>query len=263
MRVFDFNRAIVRTPGTSVVHGLRNDHSVVPDYAGAAKEHAAYVAALEALGLKADVLPALEELPDSVFVEDPALVFSEAAILLRPGAPSRLGEAGAMREALAPRFSRLLELPGEGFADGGDVLVTPEFVFIGLSARTNRDGAIALQMRLAELGRESRLAEVPAGVLHFKTAVSLLDAETVFATPAMAASGIFADFRIVTTPEGEEAAANALRINDTVLIGASFPRTAEVLSQHGLAVRTLPVDEIGKLDAGLSCMSLRWSEGAK
>src|SRR5690242_1769777 len=125
MRVFDFTQAIVRTPAHSVVDGLREDASAVPDFARIAREHGAYVSVLRAAGLSVDVLSPLEAFPDSVFVEDPALVFAEGAILLRPGAPSRLGERDSMREALRRHFGSIAEL-GEGeFADGGDVLVTP------------------------------------------------------------------------------------------------------------------------------------------
>jgi dimethylargininase len=95
-------------------------------------------------------------------------------------------------------------------------------------------------------------------VLHFKTAVSLLDETTLFMTQAMASSGHFAGFDIVPTPPGEEAAANALRVNGTVFAGAHFPRTIDLLTRRGYHVMPLPVSEIAKLDAGLSCMSLRW-----
>ena len=258
MHVFDFTHAIVRTPGRSVVDGLRDDPGAVPRYSEILKEHAAYVTALAGAGVHVDILPPLEDFPDSVFVEDPALVFGDGAILLRPGAPSRLGERDAMREALTARFERVLELGQGEFTDGGDVLVTPAAVFIGLSKRTNAAGAAALLSHLAALGRHARIVETPRGVLHFKTAVSLLAEDTLLATPAMAASGLFADFKIVPTPDGEEAAANALRVNDTVFAGAHFPRTIESLTKAGYAVAPLPVREIAKLDAGLSCMSLRW-----
>lgn len=120
MSVFHFNRAIVREPGRSVVRGLRNDASAMPDFDGVMHEHRAYVAALRAAGLAVDVLPALENFPDSVFVEDPALVFSEGAIVLRPGAPSRRDEAEAMSAALSSRFERVLAIE-RGHADGGDI----------------------------------------------------------------------------------------------------------------------------------------------
>ena len=258
MRVFDFTHAIVRTPGRSIVDGLRDDHSVVPDYHEILKEHAAYVTALTVAGVAVDILPPLEAFPDSVFVEDPALVFGNGAILLRPGAPSRMDERDAMREALTARFDRVLELGEGAFADGGDVLVTPDVVFIGLSKRTSARGAAALVAHLAALGRKARIVETPPGVLHFKTAVSLLAEDTLLATKAMASAGPFAEFKIVLTPDGEEAAANALRVNDTVFAGAHFPRTIELLTRAGHNVIPLAVREIAKLDAGLSCMSLRW-----
>ena len=258
MRVFDFDSAIVREPGRSVVDGLRDDPTAQPDFEGILKEHTAYVAALRAAGLAVDVLAPLEQFPDSVFVEDPALVFPEGAILLRPGAATRLGEAAEMRGALQRHFDRVLELEGDEHADGGDVLVTPETVFIGLSARTNHRGADALIAKLASLGRKARIAQTPKSILHFKTAVSLLDEDAVLATRPMAESGIFDGYRIVVVPEGEDAAANALRVNDTVLIGDRFPRTIDLLAGQGSKLQPLPVTEIGKLDAGLSCMSLRW-----
>ncbi|HTW36086.1 MAG TPA: arginine deiminase family protein [Rhizomicrobium sp.] len=258
MRVFDFTNAIVREPGQNVIDGLREDRSVAPDFAGVRREHATYVAVLREAGLTVDVLPPLEAFPDSIFVEDPALVFREGAILLRPGAPTRLGEREEMRGALTRHFEQVLELDGDEYADGGDVMVTPDVIFIGMSARTNRVGAEALVKKLARLGRKAKTAETPKSILHFKTAASLLDEETVLATKTMAGSSIFDGFRTVVTPAGEEAAANALRVKDTVLVGARFPRTIDLLTEEGYAVKALPVTEIGKLDAGLSCMSLRW-----
>ncbi len=258
MRVFDFTRAIVREPGHSVVDGLRSDASAVPDAAGVRREHKAYVAALRAAGLKVDVLSPLEAYPDSIFVEDPALVFGEGAILLSPGAPSRAGERDAMRDALTRRFERVLELEPDELADGGDVLVTPGVIYIGLSGRTDAKGATALRDRLAELGREAKIVETPRDVLHFKTAVSLLAEDTVLATQAMVASGIFDRMRIVLTAPAEDGAANALRLNDTILAGACYPRTIDRIAKLGITVQPLAVTEIAKLDAGLSCMSLRW-----
>jgi dimethylargininase len=258
MRIFDFDSAIVREPGRSVVDGLRDDPRAQPDYAGIVADHAAYVAALTAAGVAVEVLPPLEAFPDSVFVEDPALVFGEGAILLRPGAPSRLGERDAMRDTLARRFPRVLELVDGEYADGGDVLVTPDTVFIGLSKRTTPAGAAALAHHLHALGRTARIVATPPGVLHFKTAVSLLDESTLLMTQAMASSGLFAGFDIVVTPPGEEAAANALRVNETVFVGAHFPRTIDLLTGRGYNTVPLPVSQIAKLDAGLSCMSLRW-----
>lgn len=257
MRVFDFDHAIVRRPGRSVVNGIRKGGDA-PTYEGVVAEHDAYVEALRTAGLTVDVLPPLEAFPNSVFVEDPALVFGEGAILLRPGVASRLGEAEEIRPVLARHFDRVLELEGEQYADGGDVLVTQEEVFIGLSKRTSREGAQALAEKLGELGRKASIAQTPRDILHFKTASSILDEHTVMVTRAMAESGIFAGLKVLVVPQGEEGAANFLRLNDTVLVGALYPRTVEMLRNSGFNAKPMAVTEIAKIDAGLSCMSLRW-----
>jgi len=260
MRVFNFNSAIARTPGKSVINGLRATAGPAPGFENIVAEHQTYIAALQAAGVEVTVLDALEQFPDSIFVEDPALVFSEAAILLRPGAPSRMAEAKELASTLAARFPKVLQLR-EGFADGGDILVTPDRVLVGLSARTNASGAADLQRLLESIGRQSRVVEVPRGTLHLKTDCSLVDEETILATPELARSGLLGSYRILVVPEEERHAANALRINEVMFIRAGCPRTLELLQQHGLNVLTLPVSEIAMIDAGLSCMSLRWFDG--
>jgi dimethylargininase len=257
LKVFDFNSAIVREPAMSVVNGLRAGAGPSPDYPRVVLEHRAYADALRAAGLDVTVLPALEAYPDSMFVEDPALVFTQAAILLNPGAPSRQGEARELIATLEARFPDVLRLE-EGHADGGDILVTPERVFIGLSARTDESGAAALRRLLASIGITSDIVRVPPGTLHLKTDCSLLDEETILATPAIASSELLRGFRVLVAPDGETHACNAVRVNDVVLMRAGCPRTRDILVAHGLSVVTLPTDEIAKIDAGLSCMSLRW-----
>ena len=102
------------------------------------------------------------------------------------------------------------------------------------------------------------IAETPPGVLHFKTGCSLIDEETVFALPQMASSPAFAGLRVVAVPEGETKAANKLRIRDAALIGDSFPKSREIIESFGIRTIGLKVEQIGRIDAGLSCMSLRW-----
>ena len=256
--VYNFDSAIVRLPPESVTRGLRAEDRGAPTHAGVTSEHRLYIEALESAGVAVETLPALEEFPDCLFVEDPALVFPEGAILLRPGAQSRFGETAAIEPVLRRRFAKVLSLPAPGSADGGDVLVTPDKVMIGLSDRTTRAGAEALITLLAELGREGVIVTTPPGVLHFKSDCSLLDASTMLATARLAASGVFEGLRVLLVPEGEEAAANALRVNDRVFIGAGYPRTAAMLEAEGYSMVRLPTTEIAKIDAGLSCMSLRW-----
>lgn len=258
--VYEFNSAIVRRPGASVVEGLRAGDRGNPDYQGVIAEHEAYVEALRASGVEVTVLPALEAFPDSVFVEDPALVFTEGAILLRPGAATRAGETAEIAPTLRAMFETVIEAPTDGFADGGDVLTTPEAVMIGLSARTDRAGAEALTSSLETLGKKARIVETPKGVLHFKTDCSLIDGETVLATHRLAGTGFFKGLRELVVPSGEEPAANALRVNNVFFVGADYPRTIDMLDAAGYEVVALKTTEIGKIDAGLSCMSLRWRQ---
>jgi dimethylargininase len=255
---FNYTHAIVRTPGRSVVSGLRDGGGPDPDYVALIAEHQAYVETLRTLGVEVDVLPAAEAFPDSIFVEDPALVFTEGAIILNLAAQSRAGEAALIAPALHRHFDRVLAMKGPGHADGGDVLVLPDRVLIGLSGRTDRVGAEELVALLAQLGKTAEIAETPPGVLHFKTGCSLIDEETVFALPQMVDSPVFAGLRVIPVPSGEEKAANKLRIGDKILIGSNFPRSIALIESLGGSPIPMPVTEIAKIDAGLSCMSLRW-----
>lgn len=257
MGAFDFTHALLRSPARTVTDGLRDGDHAGPAYADVAREHAAYAAALKDLGLVVEVLPPLEAYPDSIFVEDPALVFGEGAILLNPGAPTRAGEVGEIAPELAKRFDHVLSI-GEGHVDGGDVLVTPSEVLIGLSARTDRKGANALLAALAGLGRKGRMVATPPGVLHFKTGCGMIDEETVAVIPELDDNYLFGRLRRLVLPEDEKPAANLLRIRDTILIGEGFPKTRKMIEDMGIETRALPVSEIAKIDAGLSCMSLRW-----
>ncbi|MEY9559300.1 dimethylargininase [Sinorhizobium fredii] len=179
--VYHFNSIIARTPSRSVVDGLRAEDRGSPTYEGVKAEHDAYLEAMRDAGVKATVLPPLEAFPDSIFVEDPALVFTEGAIVLRPGAATRVRETEEIAPTLREMFETVLDLPA-GHADGGDVLTTRESVMTGLSARTDRAGAEALQACLDRLGRKSEIVATPEGVLHFKTDCSLLDDETILST---------------------------------------------------------------------------------
>ncbi len=222
------------------------------------QEHGIYVQSLEAAGVDVTVLPALEDFPDSVFVEDAALCAGGVAIILRPGAPSRRGEADAIQRTLCTAFERVINLPGHGFVDGGDVLLAQDEAFIGLSARTNQEGLEALSTQLIELGYRPKKVETPSDILHFKTDCGLLDAETVFATRRLAKTGCFDGYRLILAPDGEEASANLIRVNDIVLISAGFPETEALLQDAGYNVVTIPTSQAALVDGGLSCMSLRF-----
>jgi dimethylargininase len=182
-------------------------------------------------------------------------------VLLNPGTESRAGEGAFLRPTLEAMFERVLTLP-EGHADGGDVLAMGDAVYIGLSARTDRMGAEALARLLESSGRRAVVAQTPPSVLHLKTASSIVDEETILATRDLAASGVYAGYRVLEIPEGEEAGANVLRVNDTILAGTRFPRILDLLDGHGARVVCLENSEIEKIDAGFTCMSLRWFGGS-
>lgn len=254
---FHFTHAIARRPAPSAVKGLRADGGPDPDFAALAAEHAGYVAALADAGLAVTVLDPLDAYPDALFVEDPALVFPGTAILLNPGAPSRAGEVAELRPALSDHFAEVLAL-GHGYADGGDVLMMPGRAFIGLSARTDQAGAAALARLLEGLGLRAEVVSTPADILHLKTGCSLIDDETVLAMPSLAASGIFADYRVLTVPEGEAGGANVLRLPDRVLMGRGYPGIRGLIEGLDLPVVEIETSSIAMIDAGLTCMSLRW-----
>src|SRR5690606_21707713 len=142
---------------------------------------------------------------------------------LKPGAPSRRGEAAVLRPELEKRFDAVVDLPEEASIDGGDVLVTDAEVLVGLSARTNAAGIAALAEALAPHGYRVRQAGTPAGVLHLKSDCATLGEDAVLATQRLAAAGCFSGYRVIETAEGEEAAANAIRGNDLGLLGAGVP----------------------------------------
>lgn len=258
-RSFEFTHALCRTPSMSVTDGLRASDHGDPDPLAFGAEHAAYVSALRAVGCEVAVLPADEAFPDSVFIEDPALVLNGTAIVLRPGAETRLGEAAALRPALVDHMNDVIDLRTEGFVDGGDILCTDDRVLLGLSARTNAQGAQDLRAVVEGLGYRLDVLQTPPEILHFKTESSLLDGETVLATPALKASGAFDGLNVIETAGGEEAAANAIRVNDYVFLSAGYPKTADRLDAAGYSVKVLNTSQAALVDGGLSCMSLRYS----
>lgn len=258
-RSFRFTHAITRRPSGSITAGLRAVDTGTPDLALMQAHHADYVAALRSTGAEVIELDAMEAYPDSVFVEDTALCLPEGAVVMRPGAPSRLGEAAEMAPHLAALYGQVLHIDGPSFIEGGDILVTGTEILVGRSARTDAAGVAELTRLVTPWGHRVREVFTPAGVLHFKTDCSLLDGETILATPRLAASGCFADYRVVHTAEGEEACANAIRFNDLVIMPAGFPRTRDKLLAAGYTLREIGNSECAKLDGGMSCLSLRFT----
>ncbi len=256
---FRFSHAITRKPGRSITGGLRAVDTGAPDLATMLAHHADYVAALKSTGATVIELDALEAFPDSVFVEDTALCLPQGAIVMRPGAPTRLGEAAEMAPHLKALYADVKHIQGPGFIEGGDILTTETEILVGTSARTNAAGVEELSRLVAPWGHKVRVVTTPPGVLHFKTDCSLLDAETILATETLDASGCFKGYRVIHTAPGEAACANTIRFNDLVIMPAGFPRTAEKLAKAGYQLREVGNSECAKLDGGMSCLSLRFT----
>ncbi len=259
-RSFRFTHAVLRAPADSCIDGISTQSGPPLDVERFREQHGAYCEALKAAGVRTEVLPPLESYPDSVFVEDAALCFDGRAVVLRPGAPSRAGEAAEIAPHLESLMPDHVSFIDRGHVDGGDILLADDDAFIGLSARTNGDGVEALRPALESSGYTVRVARTPDGVLHFKSDCALLDERTIFATPALAAAGWFGQgYEIIETPAGESAAANLIRVNDHVILRDGFPRTRELLESRGYRVIVVDVGEAARLDGGLSCISLRFS----
>ncbi len=258
-RSYTFSHAIVRKPGAGIVNGLRAVDTGTPDLERFLKDHATYTSLLRSTGAAVVVLDALDDYPDSVFAEDAALCLPEVAIAMRPGAPSRLGEADAMISVLSEYYDEVVSIEEPGFIDGGDILVTEREILVGQSARTDAAGIAELKRITSRRDYKVREVETPAGVLHFKTDCSLLDEETVLATDRLSDTGCFEGYNIIRTADGEEAAANAIRFNELVIVPAGFPKTADKLSAAGYNVSEVGNTEAAKLDGGMSCLSLRFS----
>ncbi len=259
---FRFTHAITRRPSASIIDGLRAVDVGAPDLALMQAHHADYVVALRSTGARVVELAGLTAYPDSVFVEDTALCLPEGAVVMRPGAPTRRGEAAEMAPHLAALYGEVLTLAGPGCIEGGDILTTETEILVGRSARTNADGIAELVRLVTPWGHTVREVLTPPGVLHFKTDCSVLDTATILATPRLDASGCFKGYRVIHTAPGEDACANTIRFNDLVIMPQGFPRTADTLSKAGYNIRLVGNSECAKLDGGMSCLSLRFTPRA-
>ncbi len=255
-----FTHAITRRPAASITRGLRAVDTGTPDLGLMQAHHDAYVAALRETGATVIELAPLDAYPDGVFVEDTALCLPQGAVIMRPGAPSRLGEAAEMAPHLRALYAQVVQITGsDSFIEGGDILVTEKEILVGRSARTNAAGIAELSGLVAPWGHRLHEVHTPPGVLHFKTDCSLLDADTILSTQRLSASGCFDGYRVIPVPEGEEAAANTIRFNDLILMPAGFPKTRDAIARAGFALREIGNSECAKLDGGMSCLSLRFT----
>jgi len=217
-------------------------------------QHRSYEQALRDAGCSVEHLDASPDMPDSVFVEDIAVVFDELAIVTRPGAASRRAETAAVASALA-RYRSVQMIQAPGTVDGGDVLVAGRRVFVGRSTRTNDAAVEQIRQMLTPFGYTVCGVQV-TGCLHLKSAVTALGGDLLLANPDWIDRAAFAGFELVEVDPLEPMAANALRVDDRVIYPRAFPRTAERIARRGLRLELIDASELAKAEGAVTCCSL-------
>ena len=255
-----FKHAIVRTPGMNFAQGLTSVDLGIPRYDQVVAQHARYCEALMACGLAITSLEADLDHPDSTFVEDTAVLTARCAVLTRPGARSREGEVAAMRPVLLSFFPVTMEIDTPGTVDGGDICEAEDHFFLGLSLRTNEEGARQLAAHLARVGYPSTVVDVRgmSSILHLKSGVSYIGNNTLVVMEEMAGWEAFAGYELICVVSEESYAANCVRVNDRVLVATGYPRLTAELRARGFNPLELDMSEFRKMDGGLSCLSLRF-----
>lgn len=252
-----FQTAIVRTPCEEMINGITSASLGKPDYKLALNQHAAYVDALRSCGLDVTVLEADSRFPDSTFVEDVALCTSRFAVLTNPGAPSRNAEKNEMTGILDNFFTLVERINNPGTLDAGDVMMVGDHFYIGISERSNDEGAAQLISILESHGMSGERVPLKE-MLHLKTGLSYLENNHLLVFGEFCKHQAFSDFNKIEVDKDEAYAANSLWINDTVLIPYGFPTSLRKIKQAGFRTLEVDVSEFRKLDGGLSCLSLRF-----
>ena len=252
-----FTKAIVRLPCKKMTEGLSSASFGKPDHRLALHQHGKYVEALHTCGLDVRVLPADESYPDSTFVEDTALLTPEFALITFPGAPSRQGEINNMKKILYDYYSGIEMIHPPATLEAGDVMMVGDHYYIGLSERTNSEGAEQLISLLQDRGMSGSVVEF-SDMLHLKSGISYLENNTILAIESFSRHPVFSSFNTIQVPDEESYAANSLWINDTVLVPEGYPETLKNIQDAGYNTIRLEMSEFRKLDGGLSCLSLRF-----
>jgi dimethylargininase len=230
------------------------------DVAKATAQHKAYQECLRALGVEVVSLPAAPDLPDAVFVEDPAVIVDEVAIITIMGAPSRRPEANSLAVALS-RYRPIKHLTAPATLEGGDVIRIGRSVFVGLSQRTNEEGFRQLRDILRTYDYQVHPVDV-RGCLHLKSACSYIGNNSILINRSLVDPKSFQGFELIEVADEERGGANALLVRDVVIIPASFPKTRALLEQRGFCVRAIDLSELQKAEAGVTCTSLIFNHEA-
>ena len=220
----------------------------------AQSQHHGYVLALKDLGCAVLELPAEPDLPDSVFVEDTAIIFPDAALITNPGADSRKPETGSIARALAP-YRELLRIQPPASVDGGDVLTLGKNVYVGMSTRSNTDAVVQMNQLLGRFGYQVYAVDLH-DCLHLKTAVTRVDDKTLLINRNWVDVEHFEGYDLIEVDPFEPFAANCLPVNGSIIYPTSFPKTAGKLEARGYVLKPVVVDELAKAEGAVTCCSL-------
>jgi dimethylargininase len=257
MSLNTFTHALLRYPTPNFGNGLTTQQLGAPAFSRAMQQYSAYLDALRACGLAVTTLPGDPAYPDGCFVEDTAIMFRDMVMITQPGAASRLGESASIAEAL--QSHNLVHMTAEGRMDGGDVLFCADRVLIGISQRTNQEGANQLRNALMDYDSSLKIDFVPfGGVLHLKTGVTELAPGVLLRSPMMTTDYPFDFAENDYLPHAEAHGANVLPINNAIMIMTGYPTVAELAENHYTNIVELPMSEFEKMDGSLTCLSLRY-----
>lgn len=247
-----YTRAIARQPGKNFAKGITTSNLGTPVFEKALEQHTAYCNVLRACGVEVTVLEADERYPDGCFVEDTAVVTEKIAVITRPSNPARLGEEESILPVIS-KYRKVERIIAPGSLEGGDIMRVENHFFIGITKRTNVEGATQLSQILSKHGYTASLVHVK-DILHLKTGIAYLGDASFIATDSMRRN--VQAKRIIKLEPNEEYSANCLRVNGKLLIPKGFAKSKEQLGNLGYSIIEVEMSEFRKMDGGLTCLSL-------
>ncbi len=252
-----FKNVIVKTPGESYLNGLTTSDLGKPVFEKLLEQHKSYIEALEKCGVTVTHLPANEEFPDSTFVEDAAVLTPDFAVITNPGADSRNGEIIEIESALKGFYDKFYYITAPGTLDGGDILQAENQFYIGISERTNEQGALQLKELLEKEGFEATIIPLKE-FFHLKTGIAYLGDNRMVVAGEFVNHPAFESYDKIVIGKEDEYSANCIRVNDFVILPAGFEATKRKFIEAGYQTIELDMSEVQKHDGGLSCLSLRF-----
>lgn len=255
-----FKNVIVKKPSKSMLDGITSAPELgKPDYELALKQHEAYIEALKSCGVKVTVLEADEAFPDSCFVEDVAVLSDKCAVITNPGAKSRNGETKGIINTIKKFYpeDKIEYIKSPGTLEGGDIMMVGDHFYVGLSARTNKEGAEQFIKALNKHGLTGSIVPLEK-VLHLKTGVNYIENNNMLVSGEFIDKDEFKGFNKIIIPEEEAYAANCIWVNDTVIVPEGYPTVKKAIEDMGYKIILVDTSEYRKLDGGLSCLSLRF-----